>query len=185
MGRLGWRIVTITEGWELYARYTAAGLRVDFEPEALHITQEARSVNQGEDQRSRWASGRLRVARLYAWDLLTKPRLGLLQRIDVFAELLSGGPVFRAVAGLAGVAALGVISPPGKLWLMALWATGFLHPMILSVVALWSHPQPWPTIVALARLPGYALWRGTLGLRRLVRRKQAAWIRTERHVESG
>jgi len=182
--RLGWQIETITEGWELYARYTLAGVTVDFEPGSIFFDQEAKSIRQGEAQRQRWAAGRLHVVRMYGWQVLTGPGVGLVQRVDMLAELLSLGPVQRGVASAIGILAILVLDVPASGPLLALFATGIIQPLILSMIVLRAHPEPIPTLTAFARLPVYAGWRVTIGLRNLLKRGTTKkWVRTGRHAE--
>jgi 1,2-diacylglycerol 3-beta-glucosyltransferase len=184
LARDGWRVETITEGWELYARYTLQGLQVDYEPRAVFYDQEARTFSQGEAQRQRWAAGRFHVLRLYWRAILRRPGVRMLQRLDLLAELSSFGPVMRALVAIAGMALTLVLLPSFAPVLLALFAAGLAQPALYSLLSLVRHPEPGRTALAFLRLPGYALWRLGVGLRGLLPSgRTAGWVRTARHEE--
>ena len=186
LAREGWKVETITEGWELYARYTLNGLQVNYEPRAVFYDQEAKSVTQGEAQRQRWASGRFHVLKLYLGRILSAPGTRLLQRVDLLAELSSFGPVMRGMVAMAGVALALLLKPALWLLLTLLFASGVLQPAFYSLISLARHPEPGATLVAFAKLPSYALWRLWVGVRGLLPSPRGAeWVRTARHKESG
>lgn len=181
--REGWRVVTITEGWELYARFTLAGIRTTYVPGARLYAQEARSMAQSGTQRARWTAGRFAVLRLYAGRILARPGLPLLQRLDLLAELSNPGPVMRAFAGGVGALLALAARPAGWPVLVALFASGIAQPLLYTVVSLARHPDPWPTVAALARFPAYAAWRVAVGLRTIALSGRGTWVRTARHEE--
>ncbi len=182
--RHGWRIRTITEGWELYARHTLAGRKIEYEPRARLYAQEARSLDQSRSQRERWTAGRLTVLRTYATEIVTSRKIGLLQKLDLVAELSSVGPVMRGFLGLVG-GGLGLITggAPGTV-LAILFLAPLLQTLLYSVISVIRDPDPLPTLRALLRLPIYVGWRVRLGLRTFVLSGTERWVRTERHEES-
>lgn len=179
----GWNIQTITEGWELYARLTLEGVVIEFEPLAVFYDQEARSLGQSAAQRERWASGRVEVLRLYAARILTQRGVGLLQRLDLLAELTSFGPVLRTVGASLGLLAALLFAPRWSPLIVALFAASILHPIVYSLVSLARHPQRTRTMAAFLHLPRYAAWRLFLALRSAVTPKSGQWVRTARHQE--
>lgn len=181
--RFPWNVETITEGWELYARLTLAGVRILYEPGARVYAQETRWLGQSASQRQRWSSGRIAVFRRYARTLLTKPGIPLVQRLDLIAELSSTGPIMRAFLGAAGIAALLAFDTPAAPVLIALFAAPIVEPLGMSLASLARHPHPAATVRAFTRLPAYALWRVGVGFSAFFLSGKDAWIRTGRHTE--
>ncbi len=182
--RFPWHIQTITEGWELYARLTIGGEVVRYEPRARLYAQETRSLDQSRSQRERWTAGRLGVLQLYWRAIIAGARLHLVQRLDLFAELMSLGPIVRAVFGLGGAAISLLIGTWAGHLLAALFLTGFLQPSLYSMLVIARHPEPGRTIAALAYLPFYAIWRVFIAVRGLLKTGiGGAWTRTGRRAE--
>jgi cellulose synthase/poly-beta-1,6-N-acetylglucosamine synthase-like glycosyltransferase len=183
LARDPWRVRTITEGWELYARYTLRGQHVDYAQTSRLYAQETRSLRQSGTQRARWNSGRLAVLSLHWREILTA-RISLLQKLDLFAELTFMGPIMRAVLGIVGAGLVLVLRPPGANVAAAAMLTAVLQPAAYSILSLMRHPEPGPTLRAFARLPMYAVWRVGLVARGFVRRRSTNWIRTTREIEA-
>jgi cellulose synthase/poly-beta-1,6-N-acetylglucosamine synthase-like glycosyltransferase len=179
-----WRVDTITEGWELYARLTLAGEIVGYVANSRLYAQEAKSIRQSGSQRIRWSAGRMSVLREYWRAILRSPRLGFLQKLDLFAELSSQGPVTRAAISTLGIAASMAFPLPAAKLLALLFALSLLQTIGYSLAVLIGHPQRMRTVAALAYLPGYALWRLAIAVRALAW-SPIAWVRTSRHVETG
>lgn len=182
--RHGWRIRTITEGWELYAQYTLAGLEIEYEPRARLYAQEARSLEQSRSQRERWTAGRLAVLRASFGEILTSRRIGLLQKLDLVAELSSVGPVMRAFLGLVGVAVGLVTGGVIGVVLAVLFLSPLLQTLLYAAISVTRHPNPASTLKAFLRLPMYVVWRVGVGLGTFFRSGTDRWVRTERHEEA-
>lgn len=179
----GWDVETITEGWELYSRYTLEGLMVDYEDRARLYAQETRSVEQSETQRQRWTAGRMAVLRRYWWRILKSRELPLLQRLDLIAELSSTGPVMHGFLGFSGLIVTLLLNPPLTPLLIALFATTVIQPVLYSLISLAKHPEPVATLGASLRLPLYAAWRIPVGVKAFLMSGTERWIRTGRHEE--
>lgn len=179
----GWNIETITEGWELYARYTLAGIPITYIHDARLYAQETRSLEQSGTQRERWTAGRLAVFRLYWRRILFTPRVRLLARLDLVAELTNVGPIMRAFLGVSGTGAILLLDPMGSAGISLLFLTAVIHPAVFSMLSLSRHPQPWATVAAFLRLPWYAGWRVIIGLKAFITSGTRRWVRTGRHTE--
>jgi cellulose synthase/poly-beta-1,6-N-acetylglucosamine synthase-like glycosyltransferase len=182
--RSPWSVATITEGWELYARYTLDGLRVIYEPRSRLYAQETKALSQSRSQRERWTAGRLAVLRMYLPAILTRGRASLLQRLDLIAELTNLGPVMRGAIGIAGTAVALGAGVPGWPLLVTLFASGVVQPALYSAISLATHPQPGRTLAAFLRLPMYAVWRVAVGIRAFALSGKTLWVRTSRHEEA-
>ena len=60
--RAGWAPEALTEGWELYARYTARGERIMYAPAAQLFAHEARTLKESATQRRRLAGRAIQCA---------------------------------------------------------------------------------------------------------------------------
>jgi hypothetical protein len=180
--RRPWQAFSVTEDWELYAEYTAAGVRVCFCPEAVLRSQEARSTSQSVSQRERWQEGRRQVLRRWGAEIRSAHGLSVLQKLDAHVGLAWPSPALHGTAMLAaaGLAAVGGLSLPGLI-LLVMMAGGELGTGVVRVVI--RHPQPVATLQALLFAPAYAVWRTAVGLRsRFSRAARGEWIRTARHM---
>ena len=180
LGRLGWAPDALTENWELYARYTVYGARIEYAQDARLFSQEASSLKQSGTQRKRWQSGRLAALRMYAGELIRRPGLRMGQRIDAIAELSSLGPVLHSAGGIA----LGV----GLLFLPNAVAQAFGAIFMISVLPMvgWTadawirSPDRLAIMAALLRLPIYVLWRAGVATKALIIGGKLGWERSPR-----
>ena len=180
--RDGWTAFSLTENWELYAEYTINGRRIYFATGARLLSQEVRALRQGKSQRERWTRGRRAALRRYAGPLFRSKRIGWLQKLDAVLELGLPGPVVAASMAFV-LAALGPVTVGGRVgWLIAGIALSSQLPLILAttVVSL-RHPHPGRVVLALARLPVYAVWRVGVALGTWVGATNMGWTRTQRN----
>jgi hypothetical protein len=178
----GWQALSLTEDLELYARWTAAGLAIDYAGDARLLSQEVRTLDQADAQRRRWASGRLEVLRHWLPAALASRRIGALQKADLLVELGAPSPAVHLLIAVAVAVAAWLVYPPGvRGWMagLALWSVSGRVGAVL--LALARHPEPGATLAALARLPGYAVWRGWLALRSALTSRPDAWRKTTRN----
>jgi cellulose synthase/poly-beta-1,6-N-acetylglucosamine synthase-like glycosyltransferase len=184
LARHGWRSDSLTEGWDLYARLTLAGERIELASAARIYAQEARSLEQAGAQRARWTSGRLCVLRENWRGILVSESVSLHQKLDLLAELSSPGPVLQLTIAICGLAlAAGLGSGLTRTVLVAAFAVPLVHQTSLTVISLARHPTPLPVLAAALRLPFYAVWRVALAGRLLWSGGPKGWSRTERHDE--
>lgn len=180
-----WQVVTITEGWELYTRLTLNGVLVDYAPSPRLYAQESQSIAQSRSQRERWSAGRFAVFGLYWKQILSKPGLSLLQRIDLYAELTNAGPSVRGMLGIIGTVVSLFLVPEAAKWILAAaFSMGILQPLLYAFIALGDHPERGATIAAMFRLPFYIVWRSWVGVRALFKGGRGRWVRTARHDEA-
>jgi cellulose synthase/poly-beta-1,6-N-acetylglucosamine synthase-like glycosyltransferase len=183
LARAGWPERSLTENWEVYARYTVRGERIDYVQQAVVHAQEARSMGQSTVQRTRWQAGRLGVLGQYAGAILRSAHIGWAQKLDIMAELSSPGPVVHAtVAVLAGTALALADAPLARI--VGLCFLLSVVPMAVWTVRAWAQsPDPAGVAVALVRLPVYAAWRLVVAAMAVGRARGLAWRRSPRHVE--
>lgn len=181
LARAGWAPESLTETWELYTRYTVVGAQVDFARDALMRGQEAATLRQGAIQRRRWQAGKLVVFARY-WRRVLKSRIGWRQKLDTFGELAAPGPVLHASLVLP-IAVAFATSPSTIARSIALLMFGSLLPILLwTAVALVRHPQRFRLLGALARIPGYAVWRVWVGALAFATARSGVWYRSPRHL---
>jgi cellulose synthase/poly-beta-1,6-N-acetylglucosamine synthase-like glycosyltransferase len=176
----GWKAFTIAEDWELYARYTAAGVPIEGVQDARLFAQEASSLGQSSTQRQRWTAGKLTVLVRHLGAVLRSPRVGLHQKLDASAELSAPGPVLHLGVVTAASLAIGLIDAPGAAWLLiALWIP-ILRLSTYTVIGLAAQPDPVGAAVAFLFLPAYAAWRLATAVISLKMVGDKPWVRTAR-----
>ncbi len=177
----GWQAFSLTENWELYARYTAEGTPIRFAAGAKLFTQQVRSLKQGQIQRSRWAAGRRWVLREWCMRILRSPSASLLNKFSTLAELGAMSPVLHLTA-VAGVVMVAVTLPlPVQGWIVLAALSSLASTVTATLAALVRHPDRAATISAFARLPVYAAWRVSVAARTLVLTTKQEWRKTERN----
>ena len=183
--RHGWRPDSLTEGWDLYARLTLAGEHVELARAARIYAQEARSLEQAGSQRARWTTGRASVLRENWRTILASGSISPHQKLDLFAELSSPGPVLSLTIALLGLVATATFTHgSARLLLLSAFAAPLLHQGSFSLVSLARHPRPLAVLGAALYVPFYAVWRVALAARLVVRGKPKEWARTARHEEN-
>lgn len=179
--REGWKAFSITEDSELYVLYTVAGVRIRHGARASLRSQEVSSMSQGVTQRRRWLAGRLWVVRRYWREIVASRAIGWHQKLDLLVELLLSSPVLHGLlAVLVAGAALAFLSGPPALWLAGLALLSIIGTVLTTLIVLWRHPEPWPTLVAFLHLPVYAVWRVLLFLGTILTIGDKRWKRTAR-----
>ena len=177
----GWQAFSLTEDLELYARWTAQGIRIHYAPRARLYSQEARSLHQSDTQRARWAVGRLTVLRSYASQLIISCHIGPLQKLDALLELTLPGPVIQLALSLMLAATAFLLAPAGaRPWLVAIVLSPMIPHVVTTAVVVARHPQPWQTLAAFVRLPIYMAWRVLLSARTMAF-GVTEWRRTDRY----
>jgi cellulose synthase/poly-beta-1,6-N-acetylglucosamine synthase-like glycosyltransferase len=179
LSRTGWAPDALTEGWELYARYTARGERTTYAPAAKLFAHEARTLQESATQRRRWQAGRFNVLSEYWRELLFSRRCGMRQKLDAFAELSSPGPVVHTVVG--GVCAGMLALPPSAVAHLTAAIFAFsIAPLALRAGRAWARsPDKAALAQAMLRLPLYAVWRLGLSLK-LLMASETRWQRSPR-----
>lgn len=178
----GWQAFSLTENWELFSRYTAEGISIDYARDAILYSQEAKSLRQANTQRTRWLAGRMWVFRRWAWPLLGSSRIGVFQRLAALSELCAPSPVLHAVMApvIASLALL--VLPRGLSAAIAMAAIlSLASPVATTAVVLVRQRERAATLAAFLHLPGYAIWRVAVALRTLAFSGKIDWRKTERH----
>ena len=177
----GWQAFSLTENWELYASYTAAGVRIHYAQDALLYSLEVSSLKQGYSQRRRWLAGRLLVANKWVAELAGSRSISLHQKFDIIAELTALPPVLHlSIAMLIGVAGIALIPAPygAIIGILALTSVGSLAAQ--ATISIARHPDPRATIMAFVFLPFYIAWRLVTAARTLFTLNDQSWQKTAR-----
>lgn len=177
----GWQAFSLTENWELYARYTAEGIPIRFASNARLFTQQVQSMQQGQIQRSRWSAGRTWVLREWGTRILRSNRTSPLNKFATLTELAAFSPVLHLTAAAAVVALAIVLPLPAHLWIAGAAAASLASHAIATVAVMLRHPEPAATLSAFARLPVYATWRVSVAARTLLIPSTGEWRKTERN----
>jgi hypothetical protein len=163
---------------------TLAGERIELARTARIYAQEARSLDQAGSQRVRWTTGRASVLRESWRAILTSGSLSAHQKLDLFAELSSPGPVLSVTIALLGlITAAAFTGGFARVLLLAAFAAPLAHLGTFTLISLVRHPRPLSVLAAALYLPVYAVWRVALAVRLLVRGRPKEWARTVRHEE--
>ena len=177
----GWQAFSLTENWELYASYTAAGIRIHYAQDALLYSLEVSSLKQGYSQRRRWLAGRLLVAHKWVAQLAGSRSISLHQKFDIIAELTALPPVLHlSIAMLVGIAGLFVTPVPygAIIGILAITSVGSLAAQ--AAISITRHPNPRATIMAFVFLPFYVVWRLVTAVRTLLTLGDQTWRKTAR-----
>jgi cellulose synthase/poly-beta-1,6-N-acetylglucosamine synthase-like glycosyltransferase len=182
--RAGWVDESLTENWELYARYTERGERIAYAREARLFAQEVKTLAQGTVQRRRWQAGRWIVFRTHLWPVLSSRFIGWHQKIDAVGELSVPGPILQAAIALPAAFALGLTGAPvARAVALALLLS--MVPIIAWTLVAWvRHPKPGRIALAFLRIPLYVGWRLTVALLAVRTGRSGAWLRSPRHKPS-
>jgi cellulose synthase/poly-beta-1,6-N-acetylglucosamine synthase-like glycosyltransferase len=184
LARHGVGAESIKEDLELYARYTAAGVRILYAPEARLRAQAARTLRQATVQRERWQAGRWRVCRMY-WRRILRAPVPWAQRLDALAELTAMGPVAQASLALPLAAALAAVPTLPTRAVAAGLALTVLPAAAWGARALVRQPDRARLAGALLLLPAYAAWRLALVVRLAAGGGPRRWRRSPRHAHPG
>jgi hypothetical protein len=127
----------------------------------------------------------MHVLRLYGREILRAPGIGVLQRLDLLAELSSPGPIVRAGITFVGIAACVLLKPVGYRLLLFLFSSGVVQPALYVGIVMPTNPQPFRALAAFAYLPVYAVWRLGVAVQALIQGGGNVWVRTDRRVDGG
>ncbi|HEV7594613.1 MAG TPA: glycosyltransferase family 2 protein [Gemmatimonadaceae bacterium] len=180
--RAGWAADSLTENWELYARWTALGERIDFAPDARLGSQEAKSLPQSSTQRRRWQAGRWMVFQQYAGSILRSSKIAWPQKIDALAELSAPGPVLHASIAVVLVAGLAFLPALLPKVVAGAFAMSLMPTLAWTAVAVRRQTNRGQLIRALARLPFYAVWRVCVAIMAVSTARRGVWYRSPRHA---
>lgn len=177
----GWTAFSLTENWELYADYTARGIRIGVANRARLFALETEGLSASRTRRSRWSRGRAQVLRSY-WRPIARSRaIGWHQKLDTLAELANLPPTVHASVALMLAIVLYVVfhDAPSR-WLASIALLTLLPLASINAISLAKDPQPLRTGAALLMLPFYAFWRACFFLETLLLHRGSVWRKTER-----
>jgi 1,2-diacylglycerol 3-beta-glucosyltransferase len=177
----GWQAFSLTENWELYARYTSEGVAVRYAYDAKLFTQQVRSMRQGQIQRSRWLAGRMWVLRSWASRIVRSRNTPLIDKFATLAELASLSPVLQLSAAIAVTLTALALPGPFAPWIAVAAAASIATQIAATVVVMFRHPHPLSTLSAFFYLPIYAVWRTSVAAGTLLLPSTGEWHKTERH----
>lgn len=169
----------IVEDLELGLTLALAGVPMRFEESAVFLSN-ASSGAALVSQRVRWEHGSLGVALRHAPKLaraVVKRRLDLIPLLfDILVPPLA---MLVSIMIVLTMVAIGVGLVGGG-FAAAIWMTTQLVLLTLTIIMLWVRfGGPGLSLSAMARVPGYLLWKLPIYLR-LFGNRERRWIRTER-----
>jgi len=177
----GWQAFSLTENWELYARYTAEGVKIRYAHDARIFTQQVRTMRQGQIQRSRWLAGRMSVLRGWGTKiLLSRPTL-FRDKLATLGELAALSPVLQLSAAIIVALISLAAGGPFAQWIAVAAAASIVTQLAATLAVLFRHPDPLNTLSAFLYLPLYAVWRTTVAAGTMLLPSTGEWKKTERH----
>ena len=180
LAKHGWSAFTIAEDWELYALYTAQGVRIESLETAHLYAQEARSLEQSSTQRRRWTAGKVTVLKRYIGGLLRSREIDLAQKLDAVAELTGPGPVVHLALAIVAGGLTALLQPPGAVLLVAGLGVSVLRLVIYTLAGLTVQRDPLRAALAFVFLPLYLVWRLGAAVAALRQLGDRPWVRTAR-----
>ena len=177
--RHGWTAFSICEDWELYAQFTAQGIRTECAPGAVVYAQETHTLSESLSQRQRWTAGKLTVLGRWGPRILRSRHVGVRQSLDAIGELTALGPVLQLGAVVLLVALSIAVGAPSVVPLLI--AASLVRLLVYTAAALCVQPHPFASLVAFAFLPAYAVWRLRAAVGAVTLLRHQSWIRTQRH----
>lgn len=176
--RFGWPAAGLAEDVEVYLLLAAAGVRVEFAPEAVVWAEMPSTLGGARGQNLRWEAGRLAALRRQALPLL---RRSLARRdvaaLDAAVEQLV--PPLSVPVLLSGFCLVGgvLLRAPAVVGT----ATALLTLLALHVLAgLALARVSGQVYCALAMAPLYVAWKAGIYGRALLGRAERRWVRTAR-----
>ncbi|MGE3885910.1 MAG: glycosyltransferase family 2 protein [Vicinamibacterales bacterium] len=183
--KYGWTAFSLTENWEYYVQLALRGHVVAPAAEAVIWSQVARTLKQGETQRSRWMRGRIDTLRRYWRPLLgqglSEPSLVKLDALVEVARpshsiLMSWTLMYMTLCGLAR---MGGLEGANILLLVAGVILGAQVTQFLVALAL--ERPPLRTWLALLMVPWYIAWKLAVSIKGLRALSQRSWVKTVRN----
>ena len=181
LARAGWVNESLTENWELYARYTERGERIGYARDARLFAQEAKTLAQGSVQRRRWQAGRWIVFSTHLWPTLTSRAIGWHQKIDTIGELSVPGPILQAAVAALAAIPLALTGVPAARVVALMFLLSLVPTIAWTAVAWARHPRPGRIALAFLRVPMYVGWRMTVALLAVRTGRSGAWLKSPRH----
>ena len=178
----GWTAFSICEDWEMYVILSEQGVRIESVPDARIYSQEASSLRQSSSQRRRWTAGRMAVLMRHVLALVRAPRVGLHQKLDVFAELTALGPSVHLGVITVLIALALLLQLPAAEGLALALGLSIMRPVVYTMAALRVDLEPARATRAFAFLPVYTVWRLAVQMAAVVTSGRTRWTRTDRRA---
>jgi cellulose synthase/poly-beta-1,6-N-acetylglucosamine synthase-like glycosyltransferase len=177
--RVPWDADSIVEDLEYHLRLVSAGERVDFIDVATVYGEIPAGGAAAKVQRSRWEGGRMRMAKEWAPKLTAEIARGKWRLTEPLLDLLMLPLAYHVL-----LLSLALVVLPASFRVLAAAPLGMVLIYVLAACGLGQRPLR--TVMALASVPFYLLWKFTT-LAGVVSgsRRNAGWTRTARNHETG
>lgn len=182
--RNGWSDDSLTENWDMYARFTAMGEEIRFAPRAHLYAHESSTLSESATRRRRWQAGRWAVLRDHAASLIKSRRVGARQKIDALAEISGLGPVVQASIAVIATIFLSLQPVPTLRWIAVPFGLSLLHLSLWTALVLATRPNRKRLLLDMLRLPFYAFWRMLIVGLSVATGRKGAWNRSPRKTPS-
>jgi 1,2-diacylglycerol 3-beta-glucosyltransferase len=176
----GWPGESLTENWELFARYTAAGEWIDYNPLARLWSIESSTVSESTTRRRRWQLGRFDVLKRYGQRIIVSRKIDWIQKLDAIADIASPGPVVHFTLGSVTALVLFLIGTTLSIALATLFLASVIPSVFWTTRLAARQPNRIALVSALVRLPLYAVWRIAVVGMTIVTATDRVWRRSPR-----
>ncbi len=176
--QFGWNKFSLTEDMDYHTDLVAAGLRVEYVPEAILWSAMPTSLKQARSQQMRWEQGRLSLVRHQVprllWQAL-RTRNGSL--LDATLEILT--PPLSALAGLTLLCVIGalLLASPLGLGLAAFLLVSMGAHVLVGLRLARLSPAAYRSLLF---APLFILWKFWVYLVALLPSGERRWVRTSR-----
>jgi cellulose synthase/poly-beta-1,6-N-acetylglucosamine synthase-like glycosyltransferase len=179
----GWTTTTMAEDLEYYAKLIKGNEIISFAAGSKLYHQESRGIRQATDQRLRWSSGKLQIARKHGCDIL---RQGLrernLKKMDAALPLIL--PNLSLMANLIVIALLmalamnlfysNTVIVGWLLFLLLLETLYFLSGIYLTRMPIGK------VLYSIGFIPVFLVWKGCIDVKSAFGKKMTHWGKSKR-----
>lgn len=177
--RYGWPAHSVVEDVELTLRLLEEGVRVRYNPDAVITSEMAESRQQADSQRRRWELGRFQLICQAVPRLAKKVLSGELRFISALMDLLMPPLALLVMLNVAGLVVSALFFPAHLVLQLGVMAIIVLY-VCSAQLQRGAELKLWGYLMA---APLFILWKLTIYLSMLTRRKKIGWERTVRKAE--
>ena len=182
--RIGWKAFSKGEDGEQFAYLAEEGVRVQYEPRAEVLADEASSLRQAYTQRLRWVSGRMQLVGLGFRLLFRGLKKRDLYLVDSSLTFLTPNYVELANLTVIGLLLSLMVPASGRPILFIWFSILLLGQCAYFFMGMRMTDCSAQTVKSLLFVPVFMAWRGMVNVLAIFHVRQETWVRTQR-VSSG
>jgi cellulose synthase/poly-beta-1,6-N-acetylglucosamine synthase-like glycosyltransferase len=179
--KIGWKAFSKGEDGEQFAYLAEEGVRVQYEPRAEVLADEASSLGQAYTQRIRWVSGRMQLVGLGLCLLLRGLKKRDLYLVDSSLTFLTPNYVELANLTVIGLVLSFVVpASSGGIFLLMWFSALLLGQTAYFFMGMRMTDCSFETVKSLFFVPVFMAWRGMVNILAIFHVRKATWVRTQR-----